>query len=252
MENLTTNEKPKFNGAIKKAFPLTVPVLTGYAFLGMAFGMLLESKGYNAVWAFFMALTCYSGSMQYIGANLLASPFNPLFTCVMTLAVNARHLFYGISLLDKYNHIGKTKPFLMFSLTDETYSIVTGTEVPPGINRAGYFFWISLFDFIYWVTACTLGAILGSLIPIELKGLDFVLTALFIVILIEKLQDKKNIIPSIVGIVCTALSIIFLNEYLFLIVAMVAMMTVLFVLRPTLDDEKRKNTTSDSEQGGQE
>ncbi len=229
------SKKSAFFKSLKYAFPYTVPVMTGYAFLGIAFGILLESKGYNALWALFMSIVCYCGSGQYVGAGLLATSFNPLYTIFITLSVNARHLFYGITMLERYNKIGKTKPFLIFGMTDETYSIVSSINPPVGVSKSGFYFWITLFNYLYWVIAGVVGALIGSLLPFDIVGLDFVLTALFVVILLEKIDEKENRIPALVGIVCTAVCLFIFGANIFLIPSMISITIVIFALRPLLD-----------------
>lgn len=148
--------------SFKAAFPFTIPVLMGYIFLGMAFGILLASKGYNFLWAIFMSLTIYAGSMQFVAINILASGATLLYTAFITLMVNARHLFYGLSMVDKYKDAGPKKIYLMFSLTDETYSLVSTVKPPAGVDTHWFYFFISMLDQLYWIAGAALGALLGS------------------------------------------------------------------------------------------
>ena len=136
--------------------------MAGYLVLGMGFGILLEAKGYSAVWAFFMSVFIYAGSMQYVAVDLLAGGASLISAALMTLMVNARHLFYGISMIDRYKDMGKKKPYLVFALTDETYSLVCGGEVPQGVDQKKYFFWVSLMNQSYWIIGSTAGALIGS------------------------------------------------------------------------------------------
>ena len=135
----------------KYAFKQSIPIMAGYIVLGMGFGVLLESKGYGVIWAIAMSVFIYAGSMQYVAIDLITSGASMIATALMTLMVNARHLFYGISMLDKYKNTGKYKPYLIFSLTDETYSLVCSGEIPEGVDGNKYYFLVSLFDQFYWV-----------------------------------------------------------------------------------------------------
>ena len=148
--------------AFKAAFPLTMPVFAGYLVLGMGFGILLSSKGYSFLWALVMSLTIYGGSAQYVAVDLLSGGASLISTALLTFMVNARYLFYGVSMIEKYKHIGKIKPYLIFGLTDETYSLVCTTEAPEGVDRKKFFFYITILDQSYWVLGSVLGAIAGS------------------------------------------------------------------------------------------
>lgn len=171
---------------LKTVFLKTLPVMAGYLVLGMGFGILLTGKGYGALWAFAMSATVFAGSMQYVAVDLLASGASLISTAIMTLMVNARHLFYGISMIDRYKGAGRKKPYLMFALTDETYSLICSETVPEGVNPYLFYFLISLFDQCYWVIGSTLGAVAGSLITFSTAGVDFAMTALFVSIFTEQ------------------------------------------------------------------
>ena len=221
----------------KKAFITvfkdTVPVLTGYLFLGAGFGILLGESGYGIGWAFFMSLCMFAGSGQYLAVSLLATHASLISTAVATLLVNARHLFYGISLIDAYKGAGKKKPYMIFALTDETYSLVTQNQPPEGISRKQYCFLVSLFDHIYWISGCVLGNILGSTLPISFEGVEFVLTALFVTMFVEQWLTNRNHRPAVIGIVSTALCLLIFGKDLFLIPAMVVIALLLTVSRKT-------------------
>ena len=225
MNNLT--EKDVRKNALKAALPGTIPVMTGYVFLGMAFGILLNAKGYGIGWALLMSLLIYAGSMQYVAISLLASAFNPVAAFIMTLMVNARHLFYGLSMLDKFKNTGKLKPYLIFGLTDETFSVLCGEEPPEDISRPWYMFWITVLDQAYWVAGSAIGSLLGSVVSFNTKGLDFVLTALFVVILVGQWQETENHIPAIIGVAATLLCRIIFGSSAFLIPAMVGILICL-------------------------
>lgn len=217
--------------ALKAALPGTIPVMTGYMFLGMAFGILLQAKGYGFFWALLMSVCIYAGSMQYVAISLLTTAFNPLAALIMTLMVNARHLFYGLSMLDKYKGTGKFKPYLIFGLTDETFSILCATDPPEGVSKNWFMFWTTFLDQCYWVTGSLIGSVLGSVITFNTKGLDFVLTALFIVIFVGQWQETKNHIPAVVGVAATLVCRIFFGSSSFLIPAMVVILVCLLGMK---------------------
>lgn len=223
MSNLENGKKK----ALKAAFPRTIPVMTGYVFLGMAFGILLNAKGYGIFWALLMSLFIYAGSMQYVAISLLTAAFNPAAAFIMTLMVNARHLFYGLSMLDKFKNTGKLKPYLIFGLTDETFSILCGTEPPEDISRPWYIFWVTLLDQFYWVFGSAVGSLLGSVVSFNTKGLDFVLTALFVVIFTGQWQETQNHGPAVIGVIVTLLCRIVFGSSAFLIPAMIGIFIVL-------------------------
>lgn len=219
--------------AIKIAFRDTIPVLTGYLFLGIGFGILLNQNGYGIVWAFFMALFIFAGSAQYLAVSLLASRASLIGTAIAILLLNARHLFYGISLIDTYKDAGKKKPYLIFALTDETYSLVTQNNPPEGIGRTEYCFLVSLFNHIYWICGCTLGNILGFALPIDFKGVEFVLTALFVTMFVEQWLSHKDHRPAIIGVMSTTLCLLILGKEIFLIPAMLLIAALLTISRKT-------------------
>lgn len=221
------------NKALKVAFRDTLPVLTGYLFLGMGFGILLSEKGYGIGWAFFMALFIYAGSGQYLAVELLASQASLLSAAIATLLVNARHIFYGISLVDDYKDAGKAKPYMIFALTDETYSLVTQNQPPEGVSRKKYCFLVSVLDHIYWICGCVLGNVAGATLPISFEGVEFVLTALFVTMFVEQWLSTKNHLSAIIGAVSTGLCLWIFGRDIFLIPSMVMIALLLTVTRKT-------------------
>ena len=215
------------------AFRDTVPVMTGYLFLGIGFGIVMYQNGYGAGWSFFMALFMYAGSAQYLTADLLVSGASLISTAVSIGLLNARHLFYGISMLDTYKHTGPKKAYLIFALTDETYSLVTQNQPPEGISRLSYCFLVSLFDHIYWLVGCTLGGLLATGLPIDLEGVDFVLTALFVTIFVEQWLSSRNHTSAIIGVVSTVLCLVIFGKDIFLIPSMVLIALLLTLLPKT-------------------
>ena len=219
--------------SLKIVFRDTVPVLTGYLFLGMGFGILLSESGFGFGWAFFMALFMYAGSGQYLAVSLLASHASLLSTAIATLLVNARHLFYGISLIDAYKDAGRKKPYMIFALTDETYSLVTQNQPPEGMSRHQYCFLVSVFDQIYWIVGCVLGNIIGATLPISFEGIEFVLTALFVTMFVEQWLSNKDHLPAIIGIMSTAICLLIFSKEVFLIPSMVLIALLLTISRKT-------------------
>ena len=216
--------------AFRAAVLDTVPVMTGYLFLGFGFGILLNQSGYGWPWALAMSVLIYAGSMQFVTVSLLTSGAGLATAALTTLLVNARHLFYGISMVDAYKGSGKKKPYLIFALTDETYSLVSTGRVPEGMDRHNYCFTVSLLDQCYWVTGSLLGALAGTLIPMELKGVDFVLTALFVTIFTEQWLSTKDHIPALIGLGATTACLLTFGRNVFLIPSMVLITVSLILL----------------------
>ncbi len=228
----------KKRAALKAAFPHTIPVFTGYLVLGAAYGILMNSKGFSLFWIMLASIFIYAGSMQFVTVSLLAAGFDLMGAFLMTLAVNARHLFYGISMLKQYRGIGKLKPYLIFSLTDETFSIVCSAKVPEQVDHKWFYFFISLLDHSYWVVGSLLGGIIGSLLEFNTKGIDFVLTALFVVILINQWQSTKNHLPAIIGIVSAIVCRFFFGASNFIIPSMIMILTLVTVARSPMERSK--------------
>lgn len=222
---------------IKKAFIMSIPVLTGYICLGIGFGIILESKGFNVLWAFAMGLLIYAGSMQYVAIDLLTGGASFIATALTTLMVNARHLFYGISMIDKYKNTGKVKPYLIFALTDETYSLV----VSDNTNDKKLYFLVSFFNHCYWVAGCTLGAVIGSLITFNTTGIDFALTALFVTVFVEQWLTTKNHLSAIIGVGATVFCLIIFGSGYFLIPSMVLITVLLTLLKKYTVEEDENN-----------
>jgi 4-azaleucine resistance transporter AzlC len=226
-----TNKK----AALLAAFPLTIPVLTGYLVLGTAYGILMNSKGFSLFWILLASIFVYAGSMQFVAVALLAAGFDPLGAFLMTLAVNARHLFYGVSMLNQYRGIGRLKPYLILALTDESFSIVCSSEPPQGVERKWFYFFITLLDHIYWITGSVIGGILGSMMDINTKGIDFVLTALFVVILINQWKSATNHLPAILGIVSAILCRMLFGPSDFIIPSMLLILFFVTVLKTPME-----------------
>ena len=220
---------------IKTAFLDTLPVMTGYLFLGFGFGIILQQNGYGVLWALAMSLFIYAGSMQYVGVGLLTGGASLAAAALTTLMVNARHLFYGISMIDTYKGTGKRKPYLIFALTDETYSLVS-RKLPEGVEKTAYCFLVSLFYQCYWVAGSAVGALAGKL-PLDFTGIDFALTALFVTIFVEQWLSTKNHLPALVGVGSAVLCLLIFGAEIFLSPTMILIAAILMMLQKTGKEE---------------
>ncbi len=189
------------------AFPLTLPIIAGFLVLGVAYGILMQSMGYGPLWSAFIGAVVFGGSIQFAAIALLTAPFNPLAAFILSVLVNARHIFYGISVLTKYKGMGKFKPFLIFTLCDETFSIVSTVKVPDHVDRKYFYFAISFLNYCYWVMASFIGGLIGTAMTLDTKGLDFVLSALFVVLLLEQLYRAENRLPALIGLLSSCLGL---------------------------------------------
>lgn len=217
---------------IRKACIASVPVMAGYIVLGAGFGIVLETKGLGLIWAVAMSVFIYAGSMQYVAIELITGGASLITTALTTLMVNARHLFYGISMVDKYKGAGKKKPYLIFALTDETYSLVCSDESVKDVNNKYlYYFTVSLLNQIYWITGTVIGSLSGRMINFSTEGIDFALTALFVTIFTEQWISEKNHGPAIAGLASSILCLIVFGKDNFLIPAMCCIVAVLGFMR---------------------
>lgn len=219
---------------IKYAFRASLPIMAGYIVLGMGFGVLLSDKGYNFLWAILMSTTIYAGSMQYAAIDLLSGGASLITTALMTLMINARHFFYGLSMLDRYQGAGKKKPYLIFALTDETYSLVV-SPAPEDCDEKQYYFWVSLLDQIYWVLGSLIGGLLGPLLPFDSTGMDFAMTALFVVIFVDQWKSAKSHVPALLGLGISVICLVFLGASSFVIPSMVLITLALSLCRKQLE-----------------
>ena len=216
---------------IRQAFLKSIPVLAGYVVLGIGFGILMRDAGYGVLWTAAMSLFIYAGSLQYVGVGLLAGGASVLTTAITSLMVNARHLFYSISMIDKYKDAGKYKPYMIFALTDETYSLLCDGMTPSGVEPNQYRFLVSLFNNSYWVAGSIIGSLLGAVLPFSTKGIEFSMTALFVAAFTEQWLTTKDHVPALTGLICTLLCLIVFGKDNFLIPAMLLITLVLTLLR---------------------
>lgn len=213
--------------AFQAAFPVTLPVLTGFACLGLAYGVLMQTKGYGPLWATLMSAVAFGGSMQFVAITLLTTVFDPLQALLLSVMVNARHIFYGLSLLGKYQGVGKLRAFLIYTLCDETFSLVSTVEPPAHVEKKRFYFWISFLNYSYWVVATALGGLLGRFITMDTTGLDFALTALFVVLFMEQWKKQENRFAGVTGVACAAVALAVFGTDRMVIAAMALLLLVL-------------------------
>lgn len=222
----------------KQVFPQTIPVMAGYISLGIAFGLLLQSSGYGPLWAFLMSVFIYAGSAQFLAVELLAAGATLPQVALFTFLLNFRHFFYGLSMIEKYRKTGIRKPYLVFGLTDETYALLTGYKAPEGMSDQNYYFAVTLMNQLYWVTGCVLGSVAGSLIPFDTTGIDFAMTALFAVLVVEQWKSNNKHLPAISGFVITIVSLLIFGADNFLIPALIVISVVLLCMKGVLNERE--------------
>jgi len=213
--------------ALRAAFPVTIPVLTGFTCLGLAYGVLMETKGYGPLWSTLMSAIAFGGSMQFVAITLLTTVFDPIQALLLSVMVNARHIFYGLSFLDKYKGLGKIRAYLIYTLCDESFSLISTVEPPEDVEKKDFYFWISFLNYSYWVVATALGGLLGKFITFDTTGLDFALTALFVVLFMEQWKKQENRFAGVTGIVCAAASLALFGADRMVIAAMILILLVL-------------------------
>ena len=209
---------------IKSALHDTIPVLAGYMVIGIGFGMIMNASGYGPVWSVAMSLFIYAGSMQYVAIGLFLDGASFITVALTTLLVNARHLFYGISMIDRYKDAGAKKPYMIFALTDETYSIVCNSD-----KGTDYYFYVSLFNHLYWIVGTLIGGLAGEVLHFNTAGMDFALTALFITIFVDQWMKNKDHIPAIIGVVVTLICLLVFGSSNFLIPSMIIILGLIFI-----------------------
>lgn len=229
--NTETKTQNKYIKSLKAAFPHTVPILAGFLFLGMTYGIYMNVSGFNFVYPMLMSMTIFAGSVEFVTVNLLLGSFDPVQAFVMALMLNARHIFYGISMLDKFKGTGLKKIYLIFGMCDETFSVNYTADVPKDVDRGWFMFFVTLLNQIYWVAGATLGGIFGSFITFDTKGLEFVMTAMFVVVFLEQWLKDKNHFPALIGLGLSVLSLAVFGSSNFMLPAMFAILAALTILR---------------------
>jgi len=221
--------------AAKCAFPYTIPIFAGFWFLGLTYGIYMNVSGFSFWYPMFMSLLIFAGSVEFVAVHMLLGAFNPLQALLMTVMINARHLFYGISMLDKYKGTGWKKFYLIYGMCDESFSINYTAEIPKGVDRGWFMFFVTLLNHLYWFTGATLGGLFGSLIQFNTEGLDFVMTAMFTVIFMEQWLKEKKHTSSLIGIGLSLICLLLFGADNFIIPAMLAILALLTVLRNPLE-----------------
>jgi len=231
--------------ALAAAFPVTLPVLMGYLAIGMAFGFMLEAIGYNFIWAFFMSLTIYAGSGQYLGVTLLSTAAALSQVALLTFLINFRHLVYGLSMLEKFRGMGWRKFYMIFSLTDETYALLASARAPEGVDPKKFYFAVALLDHMYWIIGSVLGSVAGALLGINTQGIEFAMTALFLVIAVEQWKSYPKHLPALLGAGCTLVCLKIVGRDNMLLPALFIIVGALLLLRRRLEEsEKEKEESS--------
>ncbi len=226
--------------ALAAAFPYTIPIFAGFWFLGITYGIYMNVSGFSFWYPMLMALTIFAGSVEFITVNMLLSPFNPLQALAMTLMINARHLFYGISMLDRFKGAGWKKFYLIFGMCDESFSINYSAKIPEGVDRFWFMFFVTLLNQLYWVSGAALGGLLGSVITFNTEGLSFAMTALFVVIFLEQwLQDNIHI-SELLGLGISLLCLVLFGADGFIIPSMLLLLALLTMLRRQIERPAEK------------
>jgi len=225
--------------AAKTAFLYTIPMMAGFIFLGIAYGVYMRSCGFSPIYPILMAVTIFAGSIEFVTVGLLLSNFNPIYALFLTIMVNGRHVFYGISMLDKYRGTGKKKWFLIAGMIDESFSVNYMADVPAGIDKGWFMFFVTIYNYIYWVVSTAVGALFGSLLTFNMEGLDFVMTALFLVIFISQWQNESSHESSLLGLGISLLSLTMFGEKYFLLPAMAGIWVILTFRRKQLERKVR-------------
>lgn len=229
------NKQGKKLKALKSAFPHTIPILAGFLFLGFSYGVLMNVKGFSFIYPLLMALTIFGGSLEFVAVSLLLGSFAPLSALLMTLVIQARHLFYGISMLEKYRGTGIKKLYLIFGMCDESFSINYSAKIPQEVDKGWFMFFVTLLNHSYWVTGAALGGLFGNLITFDIKGLEFVMTALFVVIFLEQWLKEKKHYTALIGILSSAVCLMVFGSDYFLLPTLLCILVLLTALRRPIE-----------------
>ena len=235
MSKLKNKKHGAIFSALKCAFPKTIPILAGFLFLGFSYGVLMNVKGFSFIYPMMMALTIFGGSLEFVAVSLLLGSFAPLSALLMSLAIQARHLFYGISMLPKDRGTGLKKIYLIFGMCDESFSINYSAEIPENVDKGWFMFFVTLLNHAYWVTGATLGGLFGNFITFDIKGLEFVMTALFVVIFLEQWLKEKKHYTALIGVLSSAVCLFIFGSESFLIPTLLCILCLLTVLRRPIE-----------------
>ncbi len=221
----------KVNASLRHAFRASLPIMAGYGFLGVTYGIYMHELGFSFVYPMLLAVTVYAGSAEFLLGNMLLGSFRPIQAFLMVLMINARHLFYGLSMLDRYNGLGWKKFFLIFGMSDETFALTSSAKIPEGADRGWFLLWITWLDEAYWVAGATLGGIIGPYLKFDLKGLDFVLTAMFAAIFADNWLREENHMGSMAGLFVSAFCLLLFGADNFIIPSMAVILLLLTIYR---------------------
>lgn len=224
--------------ALKCAFPHTIPIFAGFWFLGITYGIYANSMGFSFWYPMLMGMTIFGGSLEFVTVSLLLAPYAPLAALIMSIMIQARHLFYGISMLDKFKGMGWKKPYLIFGMCDETFSINYTADIPEDVDRGWFYLFVTLLNQIYWVSGAAIGGILGDLIQFNTEGVDFVMTAMFVVIFLEQWRKETNHLNALVGAAASVACLLIFGPDDFLIPSMICILAALTLLRKPLEQEQ--------------
>ena len=232
------NKRQVITKALKCAFPHTIPIFAGFCFLGMTYGIYMNVSGFRFWYPMLMSLTIFGGSLEFLAVSMLLAPFAPVQAFIMALMIQARHLFYGIAMLDKFKGMGWKKPYLIFGMCDETFSINYTADIPADVDRSWFYFFTTLLNHFYWFSGATIGGLVGSLLKFNTDGLDFVMTAMFTVIFLEQWLKEKHHISEWIGLGTSIGCLLIFGADNFLIPTMICILVALTILRKTLEQRK--------------
>lgn len=221
--------------ALKAAFPHTIPIFAGFWFLGLAYGVYMNVSGFSFIYPMLMSLTIFGGSLEFIAVTMMLAPFAPVQTFVMTLLIQARHLFYGISMLDKFKGLGWKRFYLIFGMCDETFSINYTADIPADVDRGWFMFFVTLLNHFYWFSGATIGGLVGSLLTFNTEGLDFVMAAMFVVIFLNQLEKEEKHYTALIGLGSAALCLVIFGADSFMIPTMICILAALTLLRTPIE-----------------
>ena len=224
--------------ALKAAFPYTIPILAGFWFLGLAYGIYMNVSGFSVIYPMVMSLIIFGGSLEFVAVEMLMSPFAPVQTIVMTLLIQARHLFYGISMLDRFKGMGWKKYYLIFGMCDETFSINYTARIPEDVDRGWFYFFVTLLNHFYWFSGATIGGLLGNLLQFDTEGLDFVMTAMFVVIFMEQWLKEKHHVSAWIGLAASVGCLAVFGADNFLIPTMICILILLSAFRKKIEGKE--------------
>lgn len=226
--------------ALKAAFPHTIPIFAGFWFLGLAYGIYMNASGFSFVYPMLMSLLIFGGSLEFLAVEMLLSPFAPIQVLIMAILIQARHIFYGLSMLDKFRGMGAKKFYLIFGLCDETFSINYTADIPEDIDKGWFMFFVTLLNHFYWFSGATIGGIVGSLLKFDTTGISFVMTAMFVVIFLEQWLKEKNHTSSIIGVITSVICLTIFGADSFMIPTMLMILILLSALKNKLDTESKE------------